>query len=106
MYGIIIEVSVDPNREKEARNMVANMIVPRARTHQGIMAGYCLRALDGDILKSVQLYDTEATLLQSQSRFNLRGHLLVRRSPCYRWPDMRSLLNCKTAVNIFTAVRQ
>ena len=63
MYGIIIEVSVDPNREDEARNMLVNMIVPRARSHQGIMGGYWLRALEGDILKSVQLYDTKDNAL-------------------------------------------
>ena len=72
MYGIIIEVKVDPNREEEVRSMLNNMIVPQARTHQGIKATYWLRSLEGDILRAVQLYDTEtkarATANQIQSQ--------------------------------------
>jgi hypothetical protein len=73
MYGIIIEVSVDPSREDEARNMLVSMIVPRARTHQGITAGYWLRALDGDILRSVQLYDTESNALAMAEQIRSEG---------------------------------
>jgi hypothetical protein len=34
MYGIIIDVNVDPHREEEARTMLSNMVVPRAKAHQ------------------------------------------------------------------------
>lgn len=60
MYGIIIDVNVDPTREEEARNMLNSMVVPTAKTHQGIVAGYWLRALEGTTLRSIQLYDIEA----------------------------------------------
>jgi hypothetical protein len=40
MHGVIIHVRIDPNRENEARRMVREVIVPRATTHHGFMAGY------------------------------------------------------------------
>ena len=73
MYGIIIDVNVDPNREVEARNMLSNMVVPRAKTHQGIVAGYWLRDMNGDILRSIQLYDTEANAHDTAERIRSQG---------------------------------
>jgi hypothetical protein len=59
MHAVIIEVQVDPAREDEARRMVREMIVPRAMTHAGFSAGYWLRAVTGDALRAVQLFDSE-----------------------------------------------
>ena len=73
MHGIIIEVKVDTNREEEVRNMVTNMIVPNARKHQGIQAAYWLRSLDSDILRAVQLYDTEANARATANRIQSEG---------------------------------
>ena len=73
MYGIIIEVSVDRNREEEVRSMVANMIVPQARTHQGIKAAYWLHSLEGDILRAIQLYDTEANARATANQIQSQG---------------------------------
>jgi len=73
MYGIIIDVEVDPNREEEARSMVASMIVPRAKAHQGIVAGYWLRELEGSILRSVQLYDTKNNALAIAGQIQAAG---------------------------------
>jgi hypothetical protein len=73
MYGIIIEVKVDPNREEEMRSMLDNMIVPRAKTHQGISAGYWLRSLEGDVLSVVELYDTEANAQTTANRLRSEG---------------------------------
>ena len=73
MYGIIIDVKVDPNREEEARHMVNSMVVPRAKTHQGIVAGYWLRDMDGDILRSIQLYDNEANARETAERIRSQG---------------------------------
>jgi hypothetical protein len=39
MYAIRVEVRVIPNREEEARRMLRDMIVPRAKAHVGISAG-------------------------------------------------------------------
>jgi hypothetical protein len=73
MYGIIIDVKVDPNREEEARHMVNSMVVPTAKTHQGILTGYWLRDMDGDILRSIQLYDTEANARETAERIRSQG---------------------------------
>jgi hypothetical protein len=59
MYAIVIDVEVDLTRDDEARSMVREMIVPRAKTHPGFAGGYWLRALQGDVLRTVQLYDSE-----------------------------------------------
>jgi hypothetical protein len=59
MHGVIIDVKVDPGREEEARSMTREMIVPKARAHPGFVAGYWLRALDGDVIRSVHLYESE-----------------------------------------------
>jgi hypothetical protein len=73
MYGIIIEVRVDPNREEEVRKMLENMIVPRAKTHKGITTGYWLRSLDGDILRAVQLYDTQSNAQDTADQIRSEG---------------------------------
>jgi len=73
MYGIIIEVRVEPYREEELRKMPENMIVPRARTHQGIAAGYWLRSLDGDVLRAVQLYDTKTNAQETADQIRSEG---------------------------------
>ena len=43
MHGIVIDVTVDPNRGEEATRMVREMIVPKARAHAGFVAGYWLQ---------------------------------------------------------------
>jgi hypothetical protein len=73
MYGIVIDVKVEPNREEEARNMLNNMIVPRARTHQGIVAGYWFREMSSDILRTIQVYDTEANARTTADRIRSQG---------------------------------
>ena len=73
MYGIVIDVRVEPNREEEARNMLNNIIVPRAKTHQGIISGYWFRELNTDILRTIQLYDTEANGNITAERIRSQG---------------------------------
>ena len=73
MYGIVIDVKVDLNREEEARDMLNNMVVPRARTHQGIVSGYWLRDLNSDILRTVQVYDTQANANITADRIRSQG---------------------------------
>ena len=73
MYGVIIEVRVNPSREQEARNMVRDMIAPRARMHRGFSTGYWLLALQGDVLRSVQIFDTEANALATAERIRSEG---------------------------------
>jgi hypothetical protein len=73
MHAIIVEVTVDQSREDEARGMLRDMVVPRAKSHAGIVSGYWLRALEGDVLRSVQLYDTEANALDVADRIRSEG---------------------------------
>jgi len=73
MYGVIIEVRVNPSREEEARSMLRDMIVPRAKTDHGFAAGYWLRALQSDVLRSVQLFDTEANALAKADQIRAEG---------------------------------
>ena len=73
MHGVVIDVKVDPNREQEARDMLNNMVVPRAKTHQGIIDGYWLRDIDGDILRTVELYDSEANATITAERIRSQG---------------------------------
>ena len=58
MFGVIIEARVDPSREDEARRMLREMIVPKTKAFAGFVSGYWLKALDGDTITSVHLYDT------------------------------------------------
>jgi hypothetical protein len=73
MYGVIIEVEVDASREQEARRMLREVIVPRARTHRGFSDGYWLRALQGDVLRAVQIFDTEANAVATAERIRSEG---------------------------------
>ena len=73
MYGIVIDVSVDANREEEARNMLNNMVVPRARTHNGIVAGYWFREQNGDILRTIQVYDSEVNAQATGEQIRSQG---------------------------------
>jgi hypothetical protein len=59
VHGVVIDVTVIEGREDEAQGMLREAIVPRAKGHPGFAAGYWLRDLDGDILRSVHLYETE-----------------------------------------------
>lgn len=58
MFGIIVEVKVDRSREEEARRMLREMVVPRAKARAGFAAGYWLRAMDGDSLRAVEIFET------------------------------------------------
>ena len=59
MYGVVFDVRVIAGREDEAREMVEAVIVPRAKGHPGFVSGQWLRALEGDALRVVHIFDTE-----------------------------------------------
>ena len=73
MYGIIIEVNIEPNREEEARTMINNMVVPKAKSHLGIVGGYFLKEVSGNILRVIELYDTENNAKQTAERIQSEG---------------------------------
>ena len=73
MYGVIIEVNIEPNREEEAREMINNMVVPRAKSHAGIVAGYWLKDVNEQLLRVVELYDTKNNAKATAERIQTEG---------------------------------
>jgi hypothetical protein len=73
MYGITIDVRVDTNREEEARKMLREMVVPGAKAHTGFKAGYWLRAIESDLLRAVQLYDSEESARAAAGQIQSEG---------------------------------
>jgi hypothetical protein len=59
MHGVVIEVQVDASREEEARSMLQSVVVPRAKSRPGFVAGYYLRALSGNVLRVVEIFESE-----------------------------------------------
>ena len=76
MFGIVIDVNVDPQREDEARRMLHEMIVPKAQGHTGFAAGYWLRAVDGDRLRSLHLFDSQENAVAAATMIQAQGPLL------------------------------
>jgi hypothetical protein len=73
MFGIIIEVNVDLNREAEAIQILHEVIVPRARGHEGFVSGYWLRAVDGNLLTSVQIFESLQDAQAAAARIQTEG---------------------------------
>ena len=73
MFGVIIEVQVDPQREEEARSMVHDFVVPRAQALPGFQGGHWLRALDSDLIKEVFTFDSEDNARATVSRVQSEG---------------------------------
>jgi hypothetical protein len=53
--------------------MLRDTIVPRARTHRGLSAAYWLRALHGDELRTVEIYDNEENARATADRVRSEG---------------------------------
>jgi hypothetical protein len=73
MFGVIIEVRVDPKREEEARRMVHDFVVPKAKALPGFQGGHWLRALEGDVLREVFTFDSEDNARATASRVRSEG---------------------------------
>jgi hypothetical protein len=73
MFGVIIEVRFDPKREDEARRMVHDFVVPKAKTLPGFQSGHWLRALDGDVIREVFTFDTEDNARATASLVRAEG---------------------------------
>jgi hypothetical protein len=73
MYGVVFDVRVIPGREDEARAMLEAEIVPRAKAHPGFLSGQWLRALEGDALRVVEIYDTEEHATATATRVASEG---------------------------------
>jgi hypothetical protein len=53
--------------------MLVDLIVPRAKARDGFAAGYWLRALDGDVIRAVQVYDSEDTARAAAEEIRSEG---------------------------------
>ena len=60
MHAVVGQVKVDTAKEGEARQLLEEITVPRAKGLAGFSSGYWARALDGDQGHSFLLFDTEA----------------------------------------------
>lgn len=60
MYATVGQVKVDPGREDEARKLLEELVVPRAKGLAGFQGGHWARVLGGDVGYSLLLFDTEA----------------------------------------------
>jgi hypothetical protein len=73
MFGVVFDVRVIPGREDEARAMLEAVVIPRAKEHPGFLSGQWLRALDGDALRVVEIYDTKEHALATATRVASEG---------------------------------
>jgi hypothetical protein len=73
MHGITVDAKVDVSRKDQARSMLREMVVPGARARAGFTAGYWLRATDSDVLRAVQIYDSEENARAAAERIQSEG---------------------------------
>ena len=73
MYGIMVQVVVDTAREDQAKTILVNNVVPEARARRGFVAGYWLRALEGNVLRAVQIYETEKDAREAAEHIQSQG---------------------------------
>ncbi len=73
MYGVIVEVRIDTDREEEARKMLEEVVVPRAKGLSGFSKGHWLRSLQGDRGRSVLLFESEAAARAAADQIRSEG---------------------------------
>lgn len=73
MFGVVFDVRVIPGREEEARAMIEAVIVPRAKAHPGFLSGQWLRALEGDALRVVHIFDTQEHAMANATKIASEG---------------------------------
>jgi hypothetical protein len=73
MHGVIVQVRIDASREDEARRLLREEVVPRAKQLAGFAGGNWLRALEGDRGTSVLLFDSEEAARAAAERIRSEG---------------------------------
>ena len=73
MFGVVFDVRVILGREEEARAMLEAVIVPRAKAHPGFLSGQWLRALEGDALRVVHVFDSEEHARETATKIASEG---------------------------------
>ncbi len=59
MHAVLVTVDVDSARLEEARQMLAEVVVPTIKGSDGFVRGTWMRAADGASGRSVIVFDTE-----------------------------------------------
>ena len=73
MHGVIVQVEIDESHEEEARTILREVTVPRAKQLAGFSAGNWLRALDDARGMSVLLFDTEDAARAAAKEIKTQG---------------------------------
>ena len=73
MHGVIVQVSIDPTREDDARTTLHEMVVPAAKALAGFVSGTWLRALEGDGGRGVLLFESEEAARAGAERIRSEG---------------------------------
>jgi hypothetical protein len=73
MHGVIVQVRIDTSREDEARRLLHEMVVPRAKALEGFAGGTWLRALEGDAGRGVLLFDSEGAARAAVEQIRTEG---------------------------------
>jgi hypothetical protein len=60
MFATVGQVRVDTGREDEARKLLEEVVLPRAKGLAGFEGGHWARTLDGNVGHSFLLFDSEA----------------------------------------------
>lgn len=75
MFGVIVEVRIDPNRKDEAGTMVREVVMPRARQLAGFSGGNWLQELEGDRGIAVLLFESEEAARSAAEGIRSQGPL-------------------------------
>ena len=115
MHGVIVQVKIDPSREDEARRLLREAVVPRAKQLAGFVGGNWLRALDGDRGTSVLLFESEEAARAAAERIRSEARPRARlsswrpstptRSSSRRSPQLRGVRQMGDSVVRWRSVR-
>jgi hypothetical protein len=81
MYGAIIQLKIDRDREDEMRVMVEDEVVPKARQLPGFVGGSWFRSLKGDGATAVMLFDSEEATCRVAELVRTQG--LLAKKPAW-----------------------
>jgi len=73
MHAVIVQVRIDASRQAEARQMLRDIVVPRAKSLAGFSGGTWCRALEGDVGRSVLLFDSEESAKAAVEEIRRQG---------------------------------
>ena len=73
MDVVIVEVKLDPDRMTETRQVLTDVIAPRAREFAGFQSGSWLRSSDSDAGRSLLFFDSESSAREAADEIRTHG---------------------------------